>query len=300
MIAMGALAFGARAAHAGDPAFDYGKREDKAADRVEWKVSAQAGILLTTGNSQSTTTSGSLTASRKHHFNKLQLDLSGAYARSSLLVAVDQNGDKMVQPGEITRVTTTTTNAYLGKLRYDRFFTEHNSAFVTARVGADVPAGKDHIGGGQLGYSRQLYKDEMHELVGEAGYDFSYESYVAPNTDALSIQSARLFGGYTGTLSKDTAVTLAIEALINLSSEKNPVPGGSDITLGQDTRINAKAGVTTKLGKYLSFRFTFTARYDNAPAPAPLIGGVPYAMGFVPLADKLDTITEVALIVSFL
>ncbi len=287
-------------AHAGDPAFEYGKHDDvKDVKKVEWKVSAQAGLLLTTGNSRSTTTSGSLTASRKEGNNKFQLDVNGAFARSTIIIATDVNGDMMVQPSEIHHAQVTTTKAYLVKARYDRFFTEHNSAFVTGRIGADFPAGKEHIGGGQLGYSRQIFKNVVHEVVAEAGYDFSYESYLAPGTEALSIHSARLYAGYTGTLTKDTGVLLTVEALLNLNSEKNPT-GGAEIGALDDTRVNAKTGLTTKLYKNISFRFTFTAKYDNAPAPAPTIGGIPYAMGFVPLADKLDTITEITLIVNFL
>ena len=36
-----------------DPKFEYGKAEEVKA--VEWKVSAQAGLILTTGNSRTTT-----------------------------------------------------------------------------------------------------------------------------------------------------------------------------------------------------------------------------------------------------
>ena len=47
-------------------------------------------------------------------------------------------------------------------------------------------------------------------------------------------------------------------------------------------------------------RQDFTARFDNAPAPLPPIAGVKFAPGVVVLAEKLDTLTELALIVSFL
>ncbi len=52
-----------------------------------------------------------------------------------------------------------TAENWLVKRSGGRFFAEKNSGFVAARLGADEPAGKTIYGGGQLGYSRQLYKD---------------------------------------------------------------------------------------------------------------------------------------------
>ena len=47
-----------------------------------------------------------------------------------------------------------------------------------------------------------LAKDD-HELTGEAGYDFSYESFVAAG-DGVAIHSGRACVGYTGKLTDDT------------------------------------------------------------------------------------------------
>ena len=77
--------------------------------------------------------------------------------------------------GEITSQTTVTAETLAGRLRYDRFLTEHNSLFVAALASRDVPAGKDAVLGAQLGYSRQLYKTETAEAVAEFGYDYSHE-----------------------------------------------------------------------------------------------------------------------------
>lgn len=288
-------------AAAQDPEFVFGDpKELEKVDETVWKSSAQVGLLLTTGNSQTTTASGALDISRKEGDNKLELKLKGTYARSTIIVAVDGNGDGLVQESEISRSEVTSAKSYDAKARYDRFFTDHDSAFFAGSAGADFPAGKNLILGAQLGYARQLYKSERHELSGEAGYDFSYEEYVAEETAPLKIHSARLFVGYKGTLSKTTGVFVELETLFNLNSEANPVPGADDIGAFKDTRVNAKTGLSTKIFGDLSFRFSFGVQYDRVPAPAPLIGGLPYAPGFVPLADTLDTITEFALVVSFL
>jgi hypothetical protein len=57
--------------------------------------------------------------------------------------------------------------------------------------------------------------------------------------------------------------------------------------------------VTTKLAKHIDARASFRMRFDDAPAPLPPVGGVKFAPGVVVLADKLDTTTELAIIVSF-
>lgn len=288
-------------AWAEDPKFVYGDSKDlKDVEKAEWKASAQVGLLMTTGNSQTATGSGALDLSRKEGNNKLAVDVKGTYARSTVIIAVDGNGDGVVQENEISRSEVTSAKSYETKARYDRFFTDHDSAFLSARAGADFPAGKDLLLGAQVGYARQLYKSERHALAGEAGYDFSYERYVASGTEPLNIHSARLFLGYKGTLNKATGVFADVEALFNLNSETSPTPGAEDIGAFEDMRIHAKTGLTTQIFGDLSFRFSFAVQYDRAPAPAPLIGGLPYAPGFVPLADTLDTTTELALVVSFL
>src|SRR5262245_43518202 len=52
------------------------------ADKVEWKAGANAGLIITAGNSRITALSAGLTASRKQGANKLQLEGALAYARS--------------------------------------------------------------------------------------------------------------------------------------------------------------------------------------------------------------------------
>jgi hypothetical protein len=298
-------------AHADDPKFEYGKSDDlKDVKAVIWKAAAQAGFVLTSGNSHTTTVSGGLVASRKEGDNKLSIEANAAYGKSELKIFVPIDADNLVGPGEIRTANQETTNAWLAKLRYDRFLTEHNSLFVTARIGADKIAGKTLIAGGQLGYSRLLFKSDTQELASEIGYDFSYESYAANDTDSLSIHSARLFLGYTGKLSADTSLGAAVEWLTNLNAEDTAPndrndDGYADATLGidalKDNRVMAKAELTTKVRSNMSFRFSFTAKGDSAPANLPNVKGTDgYAPGFQPVAEKLDTITEAQLIIDLL
>jgi hypothetical protein len=298
-------------AYADDPKFEYGKSDDlKDVKAVLWKAAAQAGFVLTSGNSHTTTISAGLMASRKEGDNKLSLEANAGYGKSELKIAQDLDGNGLLGPGEIQTVNQETTNFWLAKARYDRFLTAQNSLFVTARVGADKIAGKTLIAGGQLGYSRLIFKSDSQELAGEIGYDFSYESYAANDTDSLSIHSARLFLGYVGKVSAETSLGGAVEWLTNLNAEDTAPndrndDGYADAELGvdalKDNRITGKAELTTKLRTNMSFRFSFTAKLDSAPANLPNVKGTDgYEPGFQPVAEQLDTITEAQLIVDLL
>ena len=212
------------AAAQNEPTFAFGKPEEvkPQAPPVEWKVQARAGLNQTSGNSQTTNVTAGLTASRKEGNNKLALDGGINYGRSNIQVATI---DTTVTPNVITalnRQEVTSTNNWFSKGRYDRFFTPNNSGYVSGQAAADRIAGKAFVGGGQLGYSRQLVKTDNNTLVAEIGYDFSYESYVeqpGKTLDPVSIHSARLFVGETAKLTSATGLTASVEAFFNLNKE---------------------------------------------------------------------------------
>jgi len=296
-----------------EPKFEFAKAEEVKA--VEWKVQAKAGILLTTGNSQSQNVNLNASASRKDGNNRLALDGGLAYGRSNIRVAelapMDPNMPNMPPTiMGINRQQVTTTNNWILKCRYDRFFTANNSGYASGQAAADKIAGKSFYGGGQAGYSRQVLKNAMHLLVAEIGYDFSYERYVSQpdkTPDPVSVHSARLFVGDTLKLSTATGFTASVEAFFNLNKEGkalNVNTGQPGVDPFKDTRLVGKAGISTTLLKSLSIAFNFTLRYDQNPAPLPIPSGSPsgavFASGFVPFAETTDTLTDVTLIYTFL
>ncbi len=279
------------------PTFKYATAEEAAAlekAKVKWEAAAQAGLIMSTGNSRITTFAAGLSASRKAEKNKLSLDAAAAYARSSIFLGVDDNGNGFLSEDEIDRPSLTTTRSWMVKGRYDRFLTAKSSLFVAAGIAADRPAGKELVGNGQLGYSRELYQHEEHTFIGEIGYDFTFEDLVIG--DGVAIHSIRGFAGYKGALSPDSAIDASVEGLFNVNTLDS---AGGKIEAFGDDRITSKLALTTKLSPKLSFRFAFEARFDSAPAPRPPFG-IPYEMGFVPLADELDTKAEATLIVTLL
>jgi Protein of unknown function, DUF481 len=313
-----AIAVSGAAQAQSNPTFTFGKPEETKVDAtkppppaVEWKAQVKGGLMVSSGNSQTTNGIVGATASRRQGNNRLTLDGNAAYGRSSLIAPV-YDSPTSSQIDSLGRTDVTTTDNWVARGRYDRFFTPNNSGYASAQIASDKIAGKELFGGGQVGYSRQIYKSPMHTFVGEVGYDFSYESYVqppppTPPLDSVAIHSARLFLGETLKLSSETGLTASAEAFFNLNNEGkalNVHTGQPGVDAFHDTRMIGKLGLTTTLMKRLSLGFGFALRYDQNPAPLPIPSGsragATFAPGFIPFAEKVDTQTEVNLIYTFL
>lgn len=287
-------------AQAKAPKFDYVKSEEAKESLAKkatpaWKASAQAGLLLTTGNAAQTTLSSGFRASRKAGNNKLQLELQGAFARSTIYLASDDNGNEVVDENELIRITKTASQSWLVKTRYDRFLNTRNALYISSALSGDEPAGKVLTGSGQVGYSRTVVESKVHQLVLESGYDFSYEDR-SGSDKSVSIHSWRIFAGYRGKLSPDTSLEISTESLFNLNELET---SSGPVSQFSDTRFNNQISLTTSVYGDLSFRFSFQSKFDNNPASRPELD-LPYAAGFAPSAAKLDTRTEAAIIVNFL
>lgn len=294
-VATALICAAAGAAFAGDPKFEFGKADEVAKVKgTEYTASAEAGVVFTTGNSETTTITAGAKASRKTGNNKVSAEGNITYARSAVRVLDDQNGNGVIDnTSEIKTEASTTAEQLAIKVRYDRFLTEFNSLFVAALASRDLPAGKEAVIGAQLGYSRRLYKSEKTEAVGEFGYDFSHEDLVAG--EAVEIHSARAFVGLKSEMTEGATFETSGEALTNLNHETLPTrTNGAEF--GEDTRVNFKASVSAKLGKRASIQTSIEAKYDNRPAPANIKG---LAMGFVPEASKLDTMMKASFIYTF-
>lgn len=279
------------------------EKKEEPKTKIEWLL--KAGGIATTGNARTLTLSAGTVFAVERGKHKFGAEGGVAFVRSGLLIAVDDDpagaaGEGTIEEEELLRDGQVTSSAWFLKARYDYFFLEKLSGYLGANVGGDRPAGKAFFVGGGAGVSYRFYKDDHHELVGELGYDFSYEDYVADTVDPNDIHSLRAFVGYKLKLSENTALYANIEGLFNLNKEDVPTANG-DGEAGpfEDTRITGKAGLSTKLWKNLAFSFGFTAKFDAAPAPIPAFA-LPFAAGFVPLADKLDTITEASLVLTLL
>ena len=214
--------------------------------------------------------------SRKEGNNKLALEGGAAYGRSSTISAQSRSRPPRRRTTS-SRQSITSTNNYYGKGRYDRFFTANNAGYASGQAAADKIAGKTFFGGGQIGYSRQLYKSDMHLLVAELGYDFSYERYVQVPSKTLD-PVVDPFGA--GLRRRDAEAQRGDRHQRQRRSALQPQQGrrrdrrrheqAAGVDAFKDTRVNGKLGLTTTLYKQLSIGFSFTLKYDQNPAPLPL------------------------------
>lgn len=279
-----------------DPVFTMGKSDDvKDVKDVQWTAKGEAGLVSSTGNSRVTSVTAGASATRKDKDNKLEASVAGTYARATTRVAVDANDNGVIDPGELSKVTATSAENVAGKLRYDRYFSDLDSLYVAGLAALDHPAGKEFQGGGQAGYSRSLYKSPSHQVLAELGYDLSYLRLL--NGDSTTIHSVRGFVGYKGKPTSETVLEASGEALFNANKIAF---GDRSAAAFDDARLNGAVSLTTSLSSKLSFSASFTAKFDNFPAPLAKLGNIPFATGFEPIADKLDTVTKLALIIKFL
>lgn len=281
LLAIALLACLPSLAWAQDPKFQYAdqkaKEELAAAKEIEWKALAQAGILLATGNAPLRSLTGGVSAFRKANQNKFQIEASATLVNAYVVIGVTD--------GEAVRERQVLSRALAARGRYDRFLTDHDTLYATAGYLKDDPAGKRHVTGGQLGYSRLVLTGAPGELVAEVGYDFSYE--IPLEGAGSDIHSARVFAGYTRKLGAETSLDAAAEGLFNVAETS------AEIGAFEDIRLFGKVGVTTKLLADISLRVGFEARFDTAPATLVFMT-LPYE------AEKLDTKADASIIVNFL
>ena len=276
-----------------DPKFAYAKAGDLA-KLPPWAAQVTAGFGMTTGNAQAINFSGAGMVSHRFTPNDLlAFDALVAFQRSTVQTAVDSApADGVITPNEVMSITQSVSEAWATKLRYDHFF-DLNAVYGLVFAGGDIPAGKQFVGGAQVGYSRALYKTATSELVGEIGLDYTYQRYVVGDPNSIHIAALRAYLGYLGNPTPDLSYNASIEYLGNLNEENTPT--GKVGSFG-DNRAVGKLGVTWKIFGDGSLGFRFRALYDSAPAPKPPPAGFSWAAGYQPLANPWDTFTELVLV----
>lgn len=288
-IALAALPAAVRAG----PAFTFEKPRD--VDGVTWSGKLRVGAYQTGGNTQSLGYSAEGHLTRTTPGQRLVLGGAVAYARSRLLVPAESNGTPGIGPDEVHEVTRTTRKSWSAHARWDRFLPARGSLYLLAGAASDEPAGKQLVLGAQVGYGVDVVRTKGHAVRLELGYDFSREDPIAPPS-RIDIHSARLFAGYAGELLEPVTLEASIEALTNLNEEQG---AAGPLRPFEDTRVLAKLQVRVKINGTLSTGLQIKAAYDAAPAARPPPPGASWAAGFTPLAERLDTTSELFVMAKF-
>jgi putative salt-induced outer membrane protein YdiY len=268
-------------AEQGKFATDAGADARDADDATEGEIAA--GGALASGNARSFqgTVNGRVRVRRRAHEGRAAV--AGNYGRAAADVSAP--------------VETTVLNVQ-GMVRYDYFFAPRWSAFLMATARHDRFQGLDLRLNIDPGVAFYAVQKPNHRLWFEAGYDFQLDLrrdeaiFVREENDAdgdgtiepeeVTVtqiaderqvnHAARLFAGYTNTLSERVSFDTGLEYL-------------QSVIVAQRLRLNWINALSIQLAGRVGLAATFTLRYENQPLPG---------------VEKLDTMTAIQLTLRFL
>lgn len=235
----------------------------EAKEATELKFSA--GGLLATGNSRSMALTGAGQLRLRRMANEYSANVAGNYGRAAPTPADDMQ---------------TSVENLQGRIRYDRFLSEHWSLFVAQSARKDRFQGLTLRLNFDPGVAYYFFDEEKHRLWAEAGYDYQFD---IRTTEALraaetpierteSRHSFRGFAGYENNINEVLRFNTGLEYLQSVQQSKN-------------WRLNWDVGLTSAISNAFSFATTFSLRYDNNP-----LTGV----------RKTDTVTALNLVYTLL
>jgi putative salt-induced outer membrane protein YdiY len=187
---------------------------------------------------------------RGHHGLSLSMDF--AYGRANLPNdAVDRQVD--------------TARNLRTRGRYDLFLTPMDALFLAGSYRWDPFAGLDAREEGQVGYLRNIFKEDKHRFWGELGYDLTYDNYDPdplpdPNNMGRYLKghaythSARLFLGYDNQINSAVQLLTGLEGLLNVEHPK-------------DFRFNWDVALRSSIVSRLQLELKFAMQLDTEPVP---------------------------------
>jgi hypothetical protein len=234
---------------------------------AEWKGAVGVGLILLTGNSETTTFNGTASASRETLGWILSAKAAGAYGRS--------------RPPEGGASSTTALNAG-GQLRADRKFGATWTVFAAGGLETDHVASVEYRTLAELGGSALWVEEKRDDWVrlslrtdlgGRYAYEARRDYYGDPGgpLEGKELIAPRLGVAFRYAFSKEVFFTEEAEVLANVS-------GGERYLARSVSKVSARLNSAMTLG------VGYTVAHDSAPAPGK---------------EKTDTALSVLLEVGF-
>jgi len=253
-----------------------------------WKANMTFGLVYVAGNAQSLGMSGTGLVSGRRINNEWTLTGGGAYVLSGV--------SKYGMGGPITDTTNSAANWFI-KARYDRYFLERNTVYVSFQSTGDRPAGFIYRLEPQVGYARLFVKSAHQLLRGEIGYDYTYEHRVPQPMGAprdVDYHSGRLFAYYENKFTPYASFSEGLELLEAFNHL-------------EAFRLNSITTLSSTIYKNVALKVNFTLHFNNDPALRPTPTNIDPATGMVFVLpadqtrfDKVDTQLDVVVAVTFL
>lgn len=228
------------------------------------ELSISAGGLLTSGNTRSL----ALTGAGHYRLRRSDNQLGIAAAANFAQAAADADSD-----------LETTVENYQGNLRYDRFFSERLTGFLSVSARHDTFQGLDLRLNLSPGLAYYFLIEESIRFWGELGYDLQHdirteellEASEEDLEDTATRHNARAFLGYSNTLNEHLTVATGLEYLQSVNEP-------------EFWRLNWDLGLTSKIAESFSIATTFSLKYDSSPLPG---------------VENTDTVTAINLVYTF-
>ena len=224
------------------------KKNEKAKDATEMQLSA--GALTSSGNARLLAFTGAGRFRARREDNQLSLALAGNKSSSAATPNVPMQ---------------TTLENVQGKARYDRFLGAGFAGFLSLSGRNDRFQGLILRTNLDPGIAYYFIDTGPHQLWTEVGYDLQHDLRRESNINAAAakgifldktdtLNSTRLFLGYSGSINKAVSLITGAEYLQGLSDTKF-------------WRFNWDAALNSNIAGRFSFATTFSLRYDHAPLP---------------------------------
>lgn len=212
-------------------------------------LAAELGGALAAGNSAAYSVNAGITGGRKWGMNRISGTASGMFGRA----VADADGDGILSVEERDSGYKTNQQQAVGFLRYDRFLTKKDSLYLLSGVLIDPFAGFASRTHQQIGYSRKLVTNETTLLVGEVGFDWAQENYVAGQDPGYQdVFAARVMAGLQHTFNEAVQFKGQVEVFPN-------------VVVIEDVRLNGTASLAARLSGKIGFKTAYNLRFDNVP-----------------------------------
>lgn len=224
------------------------------ADGVHGSVAGDLGVLITAGNSLTTSVAAGAHVDLKKKANRFRFDFVTTFA----LGDANQDG-KLVWDDDLSAFH------IQGDLRYDRFVTPRSALYLLGGAFHDPfqhIVVRPHV---QIGVSRAVAQTDKHGVVLEVGVDYALEAYgyylateTPPAVDPLHVFAGRLYGKYQLTLAPN----------LSFSEELEGLPGvTTDPARRLSVRMNSVTALNIQLAAGVGLKVGFTAAVNFTPPP---------------------------------
>jgi hypothetical protein len=217
--------------------------------KVEWKGTAAAGLIVLTGNSDTTTFTAAVSASRETFGWIASLKTTAAYGENRAAGAASSE---------------VSAKSASGQVRLDRKFGVIWSVFALGGVEADHVSNIEYRSAAELGAGAQWVERKEGDWIKVAlrtdlgfryGYEARYQYYGAPvgPQPGVELVAPRLGLAFRWGFSKEVFLTEEAEAMFTLTD-------------GSRWLAKSATKLSSRLSRALTFGAGYTVAYDSRPA----------------------------------